>query len=191
MPGPLLTATISESSRHGTIAGPLLIIGHGILELALVIALMLGLAPYLKRESIFIVTAIIGSTILLWMAITMFKAMPSLTVKWDSPPSRHNRLILSGILLSLANPYWTVWWVSIGLGYILYSMKFGYLGVLFFFVGHIAADLGWYTVVSITVGKGRHFLTDRVYRSVIGICAAILLFFSGYFAYAGIHKFIS
>jgi threonine/homoserine/homoserine lactone efflux protein len=35
MPGPLLTATISESSQRGVFAGPLLIVGHGILELLL------------------------------------------------------------------------------------------------------------------------------------------------------------
>jgi hypothetical protein len=40
MPGPLLTATISECSQRGFIAGPLLITGHAILELVLVIALL-------------------------------------------------------------------------------------------------------------------------------------------------------
>ena len=39
MPGPLLTVTISESARRGFVAGPLLIAGHGLLELALVVAL--------------------------------------------------------------------------------------------------------------------------------------------------------
>ncbi len=46
MPGPLLTATISESSQRGFIAGPLLITGHAILELVLVIAFLLGLARF-------------------------------------------------------------------------------------------------------------------------------------------------
>ncbi|MEK6655195.1 MAG: LysE family transporter, partial [Thermodesulfobacteriota bacterium] len=49
MPGPLLTAAIGEASRRGFIAGPLLVAGHGILELVLVAALLLGLAPYLQR----------------------------------------------------------------------------------------------------------------------------------------------
>ena len=36
MPGPVLTVTISESSRRGAWAGPLLMIGHALLELALI-----------------------------------------------------------------------------------------------------------------------------------------------------------
>ncbi|MBN1636251.1 MAG: LysE family transporter, partial [Deltaproteobacteria bacterium] len=47
VPGPLLTVTISESARRGAMTGPLLIVGHGILELLLLIAIMMGLAPFL------------------------------------------------------------------------------------------------------------------------------------------------
>jgi len=49
MPGPLLTATISESSQRGFVAGPLMIAGHAILELTLVIALLAGLAPFFQQ----------------------------------------------------------------------------------------------------------------------------------------------
>jgi threonine/homoserine/homoserine lactone efflux protein len=83
MPGPLLTTTISESSQRGFIAGPLLIAGHGILELALVMALLLGLAPFLQQTSVFVVTAFAGSAILLWMALGMFRSLPSLRLVWD------------------------------------------------------------------------------------------------------------
>ena len=68
MPGPLLTATISHSAIRGLIAGPLLILGHGILELALVLALISGLEPYVNNDSFFVVVGILGSFILVWMA---------------------------------------------------------------------------------------------------------------------------
>lgn len=50
MPGPLLTATISESSERGFIAGPMMIAGHAILELGLVIALLAGMAPFFSSR---------------------------------------------------------------------------------------------------------------------------------------------
>jgi threonine/homoserine/homoserine lactone efflux protein len=61
MPGPLLTVTISESSRRGMMTGPLLIAGHALLEMTLVLALIMGLAPLLKLEPVFIIIALAGS----------------------------------------------------------------------------------------------------------------------------------
>ena len=188
MPGPLLTATISETSRQGFKAGPLLILGHGILELLLVFALILGLAPFIQRQEVFIFTAFAGAVILVWMAVGMLRALHGLHIDWEKKSAGSNHLIISGILLSIANPYWTIWWASIGLGYILYSQKFGIPGILFFFLGHIMADLTWYAIVSLAVDRGRHFLTDRLYRGVIGVCASFLIVFACYFAYSGFHK---
>ncbi|CAN2040980.1 Lysine transporter LysE [Candidatus Magnetomoraceae bacterium gMMP-15] len=191
MPGPLLTATISESSRQGFIAGPLLILGHAILELVLVIALLFGLAPFLQQDNVFIIISMAGGGILLWMAGGMFRSLPTLSLSIDAKAQKSGHLIMSGILLSLANPYWAIWWATIGLGYILNCMEFGMLGVLFFFSGHILADLAWYALVSAAVGKGRHFLSDRIYRGVIGTCAGFLVVFACYFVYAGINKIVT
>jgi threonine/homoserine/homoserine lactone efflux protein len=188
MPGPLLTATISESSQRGFITGPLLIAGHAILELGLVIALLLGLAPFLQLPAVFVATALIGSAILFWMAYGMFRSLPSLCLSWEADQKKSNHPVASGILMSAANPYWIIWWATIGLGYILYSRQFGFWGIAFFFGGHILADLIWYSLVSAAIAGGRHFLTDRLYRSLIAVCAVFLVVFAGYFAYAGLTK---
>ena len=97
MPGPLLTVTISESSRRGFIAGPLLIAGHAILELALVSALLLGLAPFFQMPVVFVVTALTGALILLWMAFNMFRSLPSLHLSWEEDKIKRNHPIASGI----------------------------------------------------------------------------------------------
>lgn len=188
MPGPLLTATISESSRYGFFTGPLLIAGHAILELALVGAILLGLAPFLQRPEVFVATALSGAAILTWMAFGMFRSLPALTLSRPADPRRRNHPMISGILMSAANPYWILWWATIGLGYILYSWRFGLRGVVFFFAGHILADLAWYSLVAATVAGGRQFLSDRLYRGLIEVCAVLLVVFAGYFAYAGFEK---
>jgi threonine/homoserine/homoserine lactone efflux protein len=188
MPGPLLTATISESSQHGFITGPLMIAGHAILELVLVIALLLGLAPLFQQPEVFVATALIGSVVLFWMAFGMFRSLPDLHLSWEGNPKRRNHPMISGILMSVANPYWIIWWATIGLGYILYSWRFGFWGLAFFFVGHILADLVWYSLIAAAVAGGRHFLTNRLYRGLIVVCAVFLIVFAGYFAYAGFEK---
>lgn len=188
MPGPLLTATISESSRRGFIAGPLMIGGHAILELALVAALLAGLAPILQLPAVFVAAALIGSLILLRMAFGMLRSLPQLHLNWEGDARRLNHPVVSGILMSIANPYWLIWWATIGLGYILYSWRFGFWGVAFFFAGHILADLAWYSLIAAAVAGGKHFLTDRMYRGLIACCAVFLVVFAVYFIYAGLDK---
>ncbi len=188
MPGPVLTVTVSESARRGALAGPLMIFGHGILELILVLALLGGLAPFLSRDDVFIVVSLLGGAILFSMACLMFKDLPTLKLQLNVPDEKPRSLILSGILLSLANPYWLIWWATIGLGYIMYSVKFGIMGIVAFFTGHILADLAWYSLVSFGIAKGRSFFTDTFYRRLIGACASFLCIFSCYFIYSGLEK---
>ena len=188
MPGPLLSATISESSQRGFVAGPLLIAGHGLLELFLVTILILGLAPFFQLPAVFVVSAIAGSAILLWMAGGMLRSLPGLSLNVAPRQGRLNHPVFSGIVMSVSNPYWIIWWATIGIGYILYSRQFGMWGLVFFFTGHILADLVWYSSVAAVVAGGRRFLTDRLYRGLIAICSVFLIAFAGYFAYAGFDK---
>ncbi len=191
MPGPLLTVTINESSRRGFMAGPLLIVGHGILELLLVVGLLLGLGPLLQQESVFITTALVGSVVLLWMSIGMFRSLPALTLQTEASAGKRKNLLVAGILLSIVNPYWIIWWVTIGLGYILHSLNYGIWGVAAFFIGHILADLLWYAAVSASVWRGKSFLSDQAYKILIGACAVFLVVFAILFAYSGVQKIIT
>ncbi|NNK96582.1 MAG: LysE family transporter [Desulfobacterales bacterium] len=190
MPGPVLTVTVSESARRGAIAGPLMIFGHGILELLLVFALLAGLAPLLSRDDVFIFISLLGGAILFWMAYSMFKDLPNVRLTFDNDSEKPRNLILAGILLSIANPYWLIWWATIGIGYIMYSVKFGVPGLIAFFLGHILADLAWYSLISFGIAKGRRFFNDGFYRKLIAVCAAFLVIFSCYFFYSGIEKMI-
>ena len=188
MPGPLLTVTVSESARRGALAGPVIIFGHALLELTLITALLLGMAPLFQRDDFFVGISLAGGSILLWMAFSMFKSLPELRLELTEEDTQTRNLVLCGILFSLANPYWIIWWATIGLGYILYSVTFGLLGVAVFFLGHILADLAWYTFISFGVARGTRFFSTTFYRRLIGCCASFLVLFSAYLFYSGIEK---
>ncbi|MFH0784969.1 MAG: LysE family transporter [Pseudomonadota bacterium] len=190
MPGPLLTVTVSESSRRGALVGPMMIFGHSLLELVLVVALLSGLAPILVRDDVFIFISLSGGAVLLWMGTTMLCSLSQLSLDDRPQDSKSRNLVLAGIVLSAANPYWLIWWASIGLGYIMYAMKFGLIGIAAFFLGHILADLAWYSLISYGIAKGRRFFSDNLYRKLIGGCAVFLLVFSCWFLYGGINKTI-
>ena len=191
MPGPVLTVTISESSRRGFWAGPLIILGHCILELVLVVLLLLGLGPYLNKDIVLGILGLCGALILIWMALGMFRSVPSVKLNLEGGAQKSGHPVRAGILMSLANPYWTIWWVTIGLGYVVYAMKFGMVGVFAFFVGHISADFLWYSVVSFAISKGRGLMSDRMYKRIVVFCASALVVFGGWFGFMGVQKFVS
>jgi threonine/homoserine/homoserine lactone efflux protein len=188
MPGPLLTVTISESSRRGAIAGPLLIAGHSILEMALLLALLLGLGPFLKNDTFFLVVAFLGGVIMFWMAYGMFKSLPTLSISNTSEVKHKNNLLVSGVLMSLANPYWIIWWATIGLGYVVHSQQFGIIGIGLFYIGHIAGDLIWYSAISVAVAKGKKLFTDKVYRILILVCGVFLVSFAVFLIISALNK---
>lgn len=180
MPGPLLTVTISESSRRGAVAGPLLMLGHAVLELLLVIALLMGLAPLFSHQLFLMVVAFAGGAIMFWMAWGMFRSLPGLTVHHNTVVEKKNNLVLAGALMSLANPYWIIWWATIGMGYIIHARQIGISGIAGFYAGHIAGDMIWYTAVSMAIARGKRLFTDKVYRILIAICGAFLVAFALY-----------
>jgi len=190
MPGPFLTTTIGESARSGPWVGPKMIAGHALLELALLFALFLGLTPLLKNEIFFIIVAIAGGAIMIWMAQGMFRSIPTLELATSENSKNKINVYLAGVLMSLANPYWIIWWATIGLGYVLHSQKLGFAGVALFFAGHIFGDLVWYSSISFAVGKGRKVFSNKVYRILIGACATFLALFSFWLIYDGIQRII-
>lgn len=190
MPGPLMTVTISESSRRGAVVGPLMISGHALLEIALVAALFSGCAAFLQSDQVVITVALAGGSVLLWMGISMLRALPSIELPRAGTEGTGRNLVLAGIVLSLCNPYWLIWWVSIGMGYILHSARIGPAGIGAFLCGHLLADLAWYTLISFGVARGRAWFTPGLYRALIGCCSIALLGFSGYFLTSGLKKLI-
>lgn len=190
MPGPLLTVTMGEAARRGFWAGPLIILGHGLLELTLLVLLLVGVGVWLNRPSVLGTVGLLGGALLAWMAWGLLRASRHSRLDLDQGRTSGWHPVWTGIFMSLANPYWLIWWLTIGLGYVLFSAKFGLLGISLFFAGHILADLAWYSLVAAAVAWGRNFLSDGWYRGFLAGCGAFLLLFGGYFGFQGVKYFI-
>ena len=188
-PGPLLAINISEAARRGFWAGPLLIVGHAIVELLLVIALAWGLSQVLGSSLVAGIIGVIGGAVLVWMAFSLLRQSRHQELPTGAGLERKlptGRLILAGIVLSVANPFWLLWWATVGTTYLVWSLTLGIAGVALFYVGHIASDLGWYSLVSLLVAKGRRLMSTKVYRILLGVCGVGLLGLGVYFLVSGI-----
>ncbi|MEW6447936.1 MAG: LysE family transporter [Bacillota bacterium] len=197
-PGPLLTVTIAESVKRGPLTGPLLVAGHAVLEAAAVVALALGLGPFISHHGVVAVISFTGGGFLLWMGGTIvrdaIKGRLTLDVNLEETnggPTAGSftagRIIGLGVVVSLSNPYWSLWWATFGLKYIIEALKWAWTGIAVFYVGHILADLVWYAAVSGVVAGGRRFLSPAVYRGILTVAGLFLIGLGGYFVFGGFH----
>lgn len=191
-PGPLLTATIAASAQRGFIAGPLIVLGHALLELVLIIALLAGLSTLLSRASVTSLIGVAGGVFLLYLGFIMsrdaYKGKLSLE-GLDGEKGKNGKglhPVATGVLVSLSTPFWSLWWATVGLTYLTLSLESGRLGLFSFYTGHIMADLAWYSVVAAAVAGGRRFISERVYQYIMILCGLFLIGLGGYFIYYGI-----
>ncbi|MBE7488048.1 MAG: LysE family translocator [Candidatus Omnitrophica bacterium] len=191
-PGPVLVRTIAHVPRHGFLSGPLMIVGHSLLELALVASIGLGMGTVLAHPAFFIAIALIGGLVLFWMAVGMLRSLPTQTFQitpGSAAISGDTRgVVRDGILTSLANPYWSIWWATIGLSYLAIAGTAGFAGVCAFYIGHTFSDFTWYAFVSSLAAAGSQFMTDRIYRGLMAVCALALGLFGVLFVAAAVQR---
>ena len=188
MPGPLLAVTITESAARGIRAGPLLVLGHMILEGALVAALALGLAAFLQNPWLIAAVSFVGAVVLCWMGQDMVRSAGRLSLASAGEARGRMHPVVAGMVVSLSNPYWTLWWITIGMAYVLAALRFGVAGLLAFFIGHILSDFVWYVFVGVSVARGRRIIPEPVYRWTIRLCGVTLIGFGLWFFWSGFNS---
>ncbi|MFA6383891.1 MAG: LysE family transporter [Candidatus Omnitrophota bacterium] len=181
-PGPLFAAVISNSARHGAKTGPLLILGHAIVEIVMVALIALGCGRALNNPAILKAIAFAGAGILAYFGLSLLRDIKTASLEPSRQAHSDKRLTLLGITLSLSNPYWSIWWLTIGMGLVLVAQKKGLAGILVFFLGHILADLAWYSFISFSMSKSASRMTLRFYKNLLRVCALLLLGFGVWFA---------
>ena len=186
-PGPVTAATIAAGakSKH---AGILISIGHSSIELPLIAAIMLGLGFVFEHPTAKLIIGLAGGAFLLWMGFGMFKEVKTLITQ-QSPSvsagsfvaSAATNPITTGLLLSATNPYFLLWWATVGLNLAKDAAGFGYIAVILFALVHSLCDMGWLEILSFTSYKGTKFLSEKNQKMVLAACAVAIMFFGIYF----------
>lgn len=198
-PGPLLSYTIiqSASSPTGYLMGFWVILGHSLLEAMIIIVLLFGFSFFLAQPSVVMGIGFVGGVILIWFGSMMLRdiykgnvAMEFLNTPTNGKPNRKrlSNPVLGGFVVSMANPYWWVWWATIGMAFMT-QFNISLLrwpNLLAFFLGHEAGDLAWYLVVSTLTFFGLRRLNRKVYIGVLIFCGLFMIFFG---LYLGISPF--
>ncbi len=200
-PGPLTILAIREGARRGWWAGPFATAGHAVAEGVTVALLALGLSAYVGADSpVTTAISILGGLALVWMAWGTARSLPTASLAarvaeaapgLTSAPRRgasfeaFRAVAPLGIAVSVANPYWLIWWATVGTKLTVDSLRIGWTGPGAVFLGHIVSDLLWLTFVATLVGSGSRWLGDRAYRGLLGACAVFLLVLGLVFVVSG------
>ncbi|HHX28321.1 MAG: LysE family transporter [Bacillota bacterium] len=204
-PGSLLVVVVTETVKRGFWAGPAAIAGHAAVEIAMMFLLRVGLGKVLAYKQVLGTIGLLGGVMLFYFGRGTVKTARTATLSLDtsetktangdlrakSGPSGHAQrggfmsTALAGMAASISNPYWVIWWATVGAAYVATSATYGPIGPGAFFLGHIAADLAWYSLVAFAIATGTRFFNDRVYRGILYVCGALLFLFGGYFLNLG------
>lgn len=188
VPGPMFMATVAYVPAYGAWAGPLVVLGHGITEAAVIAALVGGLGKWLSRDKVLAWIGLLGG-----VALIAFGALTLMASRSVSLASGHGAVqsvhpIVAGVVTAVVNPYWLFWWATIGVSYVGLSMKHGYAGLATFGFGHVMSDFVWFTLVSTVLAFGRSLVGDTPFRFIVAACGVGLIAFGLKFAWSGIRR---
>lgn len=111
---------------------------------------------------------------------------PALSALRAIPSGATARLALSGIALSVTNPFWLAWWATIGTAYIVEALDEGAVGVGTFYTAHFITDLGWLSLIAFLLAGGRRLMSRVAYRVILSACGLFLVALGGWFLSSGI-----
>lgn len=186
-PGPITAVTVSKGTKSPH-AGAIIALGHGIVEIPLMILILYGFGEILKILYIKAIIGLLGGLFLLKMGLNLLQGIKQAKINSSDDP--HSPL-MAGIILSLANPYFLIWWATIGSILIFRSITFGLLGFVIFMILHWFCDFFWCYFLSALSFKGGQFFGKRLQQVLFAICGVFLLFFSAKFIFDAMKIFFT
>ncbi|MDW7989834.1 MAG: LysE family transporter [Archaeoglobaceae archaeon] len=166
-PGPLSAATAAIGTKKGWKGGFLVSLGHLVVEAPLIF-LLAFFVSFTTVDVIIKPLAILGGVMLVFFGYMTIKS------SFESKTSAKNKFnfnpFFTGVFLTALNPFFIVWWFSIGSTLVIESIiLFGYFGMIFLFFSHVWIDFVWLSMIA-------HFTSPKVVLRF----QRILLFFLGF-----------
>ena len=175
-PGPLFAANVMYGLREGKISGLKMAIGHTIVEFPLILFLGIGFFSIENMPEIRIVITILGAIGLFGFAALQIRSV--IKKEFSIETNSKQGPLVAGILLSALNPFFIIWWLTIGLVLISKSIEgFGLIGIVVLFLFHIWMDYVWLFTIAAFSSKAKNYLSKRNFKIIIVGLSLILIYF--------------
>ncbi len=186
-PGPITAAALAAGarSRH---AGAMIALGHAAVEMPLILLLAAGIGGFLTSAEARTSVGLAGGAVLIFMGGQLLASLRREAAGAEAPAQRHP--LVTGIVLTGANPYFLVWWATVGLALASKAVEWGVVALVIFAIVHWLCDLGWLEVLSQAGFKGAEFFGRRAQTVVSVVCAVVLLGFGVMFLYDALVRIV-
>ncbi len=178
-PGPLFFVTVSHGARSGAKSGLVFSIAHTLVEFTLVMLLAGGLLTVANEPVVKLTVGVAGGVVLLvFGALQIRGAIKSRFDDRGSEGVATRNLLLIGLVFTGLNPFFVVWWLTVGASLILVALEIAsFAGVVFMYACHIWMDYVWLTVVAHLSRMGTNVVGLKWYRIVVAVFGAVLIYF--------------
>jgi len=156
-------------------------LGHAVVEFPLILLLVVGVARYLESPVVGGCIGAAGGVVLVLMGMQLLLSLRRESYLLATGSPMHPFVL--GVVLTAANPYFLVWWATVGLALASQAVGFGAVALVAFAVVHWLCDLVWLEVLSQAGYRGSKLLGPRAQTVVSAICGAVLLGFGIKFLY--------
>ncbi len=182
MPGPVF-ATVLAKSYKSPWAGAQASLGHAIIEVPLILLIFYGAATFFEQTAVQFVLGVAGGGMVVWMGIGMFRARKAIaTGQKDTKYSAFT----AGIALSAGNPFFILWWATVGALLVLRAADYGLGGLWALILTHWSVDLIWLSIVSALVYRTHRLWAPAFQEAVFTGCSLLLVGFGSWFMISGI-----
>ncbi len=174
-PGPLFATNVSYGTKFGWKSGIKMAYGHTIVELPLVILLGIGAISFDKFPQFREYISILGAG-----SLFVFAALQVRATYKNSSTSRlpKHGPFLMGVLLSALNPFFLIWWFTIGLKLISDALiLYSFIGIGIMFGFHIWMDYAWLGTVGFLSKHGTSILSTKNYKILMITLSGVLAYF--------------
>ena len=178
-PGPLFFATISHGSKSGAKSGLIFSVSHTVIEFTLIMFLALGLLTIASEPIVKLVIGMTGGIVLIaFGSFQIHNSIKFKTYESKKDQSSYRHLFLIGLAFTGLNPYFILWWLTVGAQLIIISLEFAaFVGVIFMYLCHVWMDYVWLTAVAHFAKKGTNVIGLKWYRSLMVIFGIVLVYF--------------
>jgi threonine/homoserine/homoserine lactone efflux protein len=184
-PGPLFFGLLTYGSKEGARAGFSCAIGHMLIELPLVLALSFGLLATASQPAIkYMIGTVGGIGLIGFGAVQIYDTVKNSPEFSDALRARsiHGSSLVLGLVLTGLNPYFILWWLTIGSVLIVQALAFATLaGVLIMYVSHVWMDYAYLTAIAHLGKRGRNIIGSRYYKLVLIAFGLILIYYGSTF----------